>query len=261
MRTKIPNTEEFTWQRPKLWEIPRIDSIIYEMLPSAEAAFRDRLQEITQAHSDARFASSLAVEDMVITDMIAKYNLSISIFTLDTGRLNAETLTFLADMRQRYDIAVYQYSTTAAMLFDKDNGSDAMYQSLDLRKCCCAIRKIKPLDQALAGAQAWLTGQRREQAVTRSELPFVEDDLQRGIKKYNPIADWSETLVWAYIKKKKVPYNPLYRKGYPSIGCEPCTKSIRAGEDIRSGRWWWEQKENKECGLHNITNDRKNDEK
>lgn len=239
-----------TWQKPVLWTIPTISGITWEALPIVETILLQRLNDIADTHQQAWLASSLAVEDMVISDMIARHRLPIRIFTLDTGRLNPETLDLLADAEQRYDLTVYRPEPQTTSVFDQDNGKDAMYRSLDLRKACCHLRKIEPLNRALENADAWLTGQRREQAVTRTELPFVENDKQRGIKKYNPITDWSEELVWAYIKEHKVPYNALYHRGYPSIGCQPCSKAIRQGEDVRAGRWWWESKDSKECGLH-----------
>ena len=132
----------------------------------------------------------------------------------------------------------------------KKNGLNAFYDSVDLRKSCCGIRKVEPLNRALSHADAWMTGQRREQAVTRAELPFEETDESRGIPKFNPLADWTEAEVWAYLSRHNVPVNALHEKGYPSIGCEPCTRAVKAGEDVRAGRWWWENRDTKECGLH-----------
>ena len=134
--------------------------------------------------------------------------------------------------------------------YEEEKGKFAFYESVELRRECCHIRKIEPLNRAIQGADAWLTGQRREQSATRTVLPFAEQDQSRGIDKYNPIFDWSETDVWAYILANNVPYNDLYHQGFPSIGCEPCTRQVKQGEDIRAGRWWWESKDSKECGLH-----------
>ncbi|MDU5801510.1 MAG: phosphoadenylyl-sulfate reductase, partial [Haemophilus parainfluenzae] len=134
--------------------------------------------------------------------------------------------------------------------YEEEKGKFAFYESVELRRECCHIRKIEPLNRAIQGADAWLTGQRREQSATRTALPFAEQDQSRGIDKYNPIFDWSETDVWAYILANNVPYNELYHQGFPSIGCEPCTRQVKQGEDIRAGRWWWESKDSKECGLH-----------
>ena len=131
-----------------------------------------------------------------------------------------------------------------------EHGRDAFYESVDLRRECCRIRKIEPLNRAISGADAWLTGQRREQSATREELPFEEFDRNHQIAKFNPIYDWHEVDVWAYVEAHQVPVNALYQQHYPSIGCEPCTKPVRLGEDIRAGRWWWENKDTKECGLH-----------
>jgi phosphoadenosine phosphosulfate reductase len=174
------------------------------------------------------------------------------IFTLQTGRLHAETLAMLDRIRERYDYAIEQYTPDARAVeaYVRDHGLNAFYDSIELRKACCNIRKVVPLNRALKDADAWLTGQRREQAVTRADLPFVEDDDARGIAKYNPLFDWTEAEVWAYLEQHAVPTNALHDKGYPSIGCEPCTRAVRAGEDVRAGRWWWESRDSKECGLH-----------
>ncbi len=138
----------------------------------------------------------------------------------------------------------------AVEAYVKDHGLNAFYESVDLRKSCCGIRKVEPLNRALAGVEAWVTGQRREQSVTRTELHEQEHDAARGIEKYNPLAEWTEADVWAYLRHFDVPVNPLHARGYPSIGCEPCTRAIRPGEDSRAGRWWWESRDTKECGLH-----------
>lgn len=240
------------FEKPRLWEVPEIDGLTREALPVIESVLLARLRDIAKQHENPMFATSLAVEDMVITDVIARHGLAIEIFTLDTGRLNPETQALRQRAEAHFGISIraYQPDSDSAADFDAQNGLDAMYRSLDLRHECCGIRKVEPLNRALQHADAWLTGQRREQAATRIELPFEENDTQRGMKKYNPIADWSETLVWGYILTHGVPYNDLYHQGYPSIGCAPCSKPVRAGEDIRAGRWWWERKTSKECGLH-----------
>lgn len=202
------------------------------------------------------FANSLGAEDVVIADLISRYSPEISNFVLDTGRLPEETLKLLADVQARYsNISVKVYYPEAADVegFVAENGVNAFYESQDLRKGCCFVRKIKPLKRALSTSKAWITGLRREQSVTRDEIQFEEWDEGNNMHKLNPLADWSEKEVWAYIKANDVPYNELHDKHYPSIGCAPCTRSISMGEDVRSGRWWWENPENRECGLHPAT--------
>ena len=199
------------------------------------------------------FASSLAAEDMIITDQIARLKLPIQIITLNTGLLNPKTVALIDETCQQYptiQLQVFQPQADESAKFIKQNGSAAMYESIELRKRCCYIRKIEPLNRALAHASAWLTGQRRSQSVTRQELLLEEHDDTRGIAKFNPIFDWNDEDVWAYVQYHQVPMNALYQQGYPSIGCEPCTRPVKIDEDIRAGRWWWESKDSKECGLH-----------
>ena len=213
---------------------------------------RATLERIATEFAPAVFASSLAAEDMVLTDLILRAKLPTRIFTLETGRLHKETLGMLDRVREvyGYDIEPYKPDTAAVDAYVAANGLNAFYDSVEMRKECCRIRKIEPLNRALAGNKAWITGQRRAQSMTRAELSVQEDDAAHGMQKFNPLADWSEEDVWNYIRSNGVPYNPLHDKGYPSIGCEPCTRAIQPGEDIRAGRWWWEQPESKECGLH-----------
>lgn len=210
------------------------------------------LRRIAGEFSPAVFASSLAAEDMVLADMILKARLPIGIFTLETGRLHKETLGMVDRIRETYgyEVALYKPEAAAIDAYVAQNGLNAFYDSVDMRKECCRIRKVEPLNRALAGNKAWITGQRRSQSTTRAELAVQEDDPAHGMTKFNPLADWSEDDVWNYIRANNVPYNPLHDKGYPSIGCEPCTRAIQPGEDVRAGRWWWENPESKECGLH-----------
>ena len=239
--------------KPTFWQIPLVILDVQDRLAEKIAILKQRLHQIADSHHDARFASSLAVEDMVITDVIAREQLNIGVFTLDTGLLHQETLDLLDNLAKTYPhlhITRFHPITSDAARYVAENGKFAFYESIELRRECCHIRKIEPLNRALQGADAWLTGQRREQSATRTALPFAEQDQSRGIDKYNPIFDWSETDVWAYILVNNVPYNALYHQGFPSIGCEPCTRQVKQGEDIRAGRWWWESKESKECGLH-----------
>jgi phosphoadenosine phosphosulfate reductase len=210
------------------------------------------LERIAADFTPAVFASSLAAEDMVLTDLILRAKLPIGIFTLQTGRLHAETLSMIDRIRETYSYEVAQHKPDpqAVEAYVNQNGLNAFYDSVDLRKECCRIRKVEPLKRALEGKKAWITGQRRAQSTTRAELHIQERDEGHGLEKFNPLADWSETDVWRYIRDNGVPYNPLHDKGYPSIGCEPCTRAIQPGEDVRAGRWWWENPESKECGLH-----------
>ncbi|HET7765145.1 MAG TPA: phosphoadenylyl-sulfate reductase [Burkholderiales bacterium] len=213
---------------------------------------RRLLGRVASECAPAALASSLSAEDMVLTDAILRHKIGIEVFTLDTGRLHADTLNVLGAIRERYDydVRVFQPDPAAVAGYVASFGRDAFYASVDLRKRCCHIRKVEPLERALAGKKAWITGQRREQAATRAALKVQEHDAARGIVKFNPLADWSEAEVWEYIRGRKVPYNALHDQGYRSIGCAPCTRPTVAGEDVRAGRWWWELRDARECGLH-----------
>ncbi|NOQ77276.1 MAG: phosphoadenylyl-sulfate reductase [Methylococcaceae bacterium] len=210
------------------------------------------LADITANYELATLASSYGAEDMVLMDLICKFAPEIEIFTLDTGRLPKETYDVMQEAKAHYkrDVNVYFPDAAEVESFVTQQGPNAFYNSVELRKKCCGIRKVKPLKRALAGKKAWLTGMRRTQAVTRSELPVSEWDETFGLQKFSPLTDWSNGDVWAYIKAFDVPYNKLHDQGVASIGCAPCTRAITAGEDIRAGRWWWENPESKECGLH-----------
>jgi len=216
------------------------------------ASTRATLERIAGEFSPAVFASSLAAEDMVLTDLILKAQLPIAIFSLETGRLHPETLAVLGAVKEKYgyDVALYRPEPAAVERYVTDNGRDAFYNSIEMRRECCRIRKVEPLGRALAGKKAWVTGQRRAQSATRTELAIQEDDPAHGMVKFNPLADWSEDDVWNYIRANDVPYNALHDQGFPSIGCAPCTRAVEPGEDVRAGRWWWENPESKECGLH-----------
>jgi phosphoadenosine phosphosulfate reductase len=199
-------------------------------------------------------ASSLGAEDVVITHLINSLELDIAVFVLDTGMLHTQTLELLERTKanSRAAVNVYQPVHEAVVHFVKREGKDPMYRSVELRKACCHIRKVEPLERALAGQRAWITGLRREQSSSRAEVPLAdESDLAKtGRTKFNPLANWTWGDVWHYIKLHKVDYNPLHDEFYPSIGCEPCTRAISLGEDFRAGRWWWEDESAKECGLH-----------
>lgn len=210
------------------------------------------LRGMAQRYAPAALASSLQAEDMVITDVIARLKLPIGIFVLDTGRLHDDTLALIPAIHERYgiDVEVYEPQAAAVVNYVYFYGRDAFYGSPELRHKCCDIRKVEPLARALAGKRAWITGQRREQASNRAHLPEKEFDAVHGIEKFNPLADWTEAAVWEYIHAQQVPYNRLYDQGYRSIGCAPCTRPVLPDELARAGRWWWEQAETKECGLH-----------
>jgi phosphoadenosine phosphosulfate reductase len=195
-------------------------------------------------------ASSLGAEDVVITHLINTLRLDIPIFVLDTGMLHKETLQLLerTQATSRAHVEVLQPVPESVVQFVKREGKDPMYRSVELRKACCHIRKIEPLERALAGQRAWITGLRREQSAARAEVLLVDETEART--KLNPLANWTWGDVWHYIKINRVDYNPLHDQFYPSIGCAPCTRAISLGEDFRAGRWWWEQESAKECGLH-----------
>ena len=211
-----------------------------------------RLRKIAADHAPAVFASSFGAEDMVVFDLIARHALPIRVFTLDTGRLPEETLALIDRTRERYrlPIDIYAPDTGALEAFVAANGVNAFYRSVDLRMGCCAVRKTEPLKRALAGKGAWITGRRREQSASRHDVAPEEFDALHGLPKFNPLADWTSEDVWRYLRAHDVPYNALHDRGYPSIGCAPCTRAVRPGEDPRAGRWWWEASEQKECGLH-----------
>ncbi|MEO8527253.1 MAG: phosphoadenylyl-sulfate reductase [Caldimonas sp.] len=211
-----------------------------------------RLRRIGASHLRSVLASSLGAEDMVLLDAIARADVPIGVFVIDTGRLHDETLQLLETARARYGrtIEVFRPLEEGVDAFERDHGLNGFYDGVAERHLCCGIRKVEPLARALAGRDAWLTGQRRAQGPERAALPLQETDLDRGIAKYNPLAEWSDEVLWHYIERHDVPVNALHARGYPSIGCEPCTRATRPGEDARAGRWWWERGTAKECGLH-----------
>jgi len=234
---------------------PNLLKITPELTASVAAktkAAHTLLAGIAGDWSPAAFANSLGAEDMVLTDLIVKSGLPIEIFSLDTGRLPAETYELMATVDKHYGrkLKIYFPQADDVETYVRNQGINAFYDSVTLRKACCAIRKVEPLRRALAAKRAWITGLRARQAATRDGLPLREYDTANGLEKFNPLAEWTENEVWTYIVQNAVPYNALHDKFYPSIGCAPCTRAISPGEDIRAGRWWWESPDSKECGLH-----------
>lgn len=210
------------------------------------------LTETIRDFAPVTFANSLGAEDMVLTDIIDRYQLDIDMFSLDTGRLPQETYDLMQVVRERYKtpLRIYFPNVKQVEAYVAEHGVNGFYDSIELRKACCHIRKVEPLRRALQGKRAWITGMRSEQASTRSNLKVSAYDMDNRMQKVNPLLEWSNAEVWEYLRHYDVPYNKLHDKFYPSIGCAPCTRAITPGEDIRSGRWWWEAPENKECGLH-----------
>lgn len=223
-----------------------------EKLEQKVAAVKVLLQQIATDYSPAILATSYGAEDMVLMDLICKFAPEIEIFTLDTGRLPKETYDLMQQAKSHYqkDVQVFYPDASSLEQFVTHNGPNAFYESVDLRKQCCGIRKVAPLNRALTDKKSWLTGMRRSQSVTRNELPVSEWDADHGLQKFSPLTDWSNGEVWKYLRAFEVPVNALHDQGYASIGCAPCTRAITPGEDIRAGRWWWEDPESKECGLH-----------
>ena len=199
-------------------------------------------------------ACSFQAESSVLIDLIYRLRgADFRVFTLDTGRLNQETYDCMEAIRARYGIEIEVFFPDAGRVekMVRQNGMNLFYDSIEQRKLCCAVRKVEPLTRALVGLDCWMTGLRREQAVTRSQAQKVEIDREHGgIVKLNPLADWTSRQIWDYIRQHQLPYNRLHDRGYPSIGCAPCTRAVEPGEDSRAGRWWWEDPETRECGLH-----------
>ncbi len=230
-----------------------------ELHARATPGFDERVaQTLTVLRNAARVhagrivqATSLGAEDMVLTDLIARHGLPITLATLDTGKLHDETLALIPRIEQHYGLTVqgFRPAETAVVQFVSQHGERAMFDSVELRKGCCGIRKLEPLSRMLEGMGAWVTGLRREQSTQRAEVPPYEVE-HTGRVKFNPLAAWSWADVWHYIETHGVPYNALHDQFFPSIGCAPCTRAIALGEDFRAGRWWWEDEAAKECGLH-----------
>lgn len=221
-----------------------LDAKIDATLALLQAAAREHPGRVVQA-------TSLGVEDMVVTDLISRHQLPIAIGTLETGKLHEPTVALIGRIEARYGLAVevYKPQAEAVITFVRDHGELPMYESLALRKACCGLRKMEPLGRMLADRSAWVTGLRREQSDARGGVPDRDRD-DAGREKFNVLAAWTWGDVWAYVAARNVPYNPLHDEFMPSIGCAPCTRAIAVGEPFRAGRWWWEDELAKECGLH-----------
>ncbi len=230
-----------------------------QLYAHATAGFEERAQQALRVLHDAASqhvgqivqSTSLGAEDMVITDLIARHQLLIPLATLNTGQLHAQTVALIGRIEAHYQlpVEVYHPVSESVLHFVKAHGEKAMFESIELRKACCGMRKMEPLSRMMAGRRAWVTGLRREQSANRGEVPLQSQDADRRTK-FNPLANWTWADVWHYIDLHQVPFNPLHDEFMPSIGCAPCTRAIAVGEDFRAGRWWWEDEKAKECGLH-----------
>ena len=231
---------------------PELKDALKQSVSTKRAQVLSVLKDAANKFTAISFANSFGAEDMVLTDIIMREKLAIEIFSLDTGRLPVETYSLMAEAESAYNtkLKVYFPKHEVVEQYVQTKGINAFYESIDLRKACCHMRKVEPLQRALNGKQAWITGMRAEQATTRANLPVQEFDEGNKLEKFNPLSDWTEQEVWAYIRLHEVPYNKLHDAFYPSIGCAPCTRAVAMGEDVRAGRWWWEDPTSKECGLH-----------
>ncbi len=221
-------------------------------LEQKASSVRERLIEAVREHGRVVYSNSLGAEAMVLTDIIWTHVPEIDLFSIDTGRLHQETYDLLEKLERRYQRSLRVVYPDARSLerLAASQGVNGFYHSLEARLSCCQVRKIEPFKRAIAGYTAWITGVRREQSATRAKADPVEWDSEYGLYKVSPLLDWSETEVWQYIRAHKLPYNVLHDRQFPSIGCSPCTRAIQPGESRRAGRWWWEQPESRECGLH-----------
>ncbi|QRM54614.1 phosphoadenylyl-sulfate reductase [Sinorhizobium sp. BG8] len=211
-----------------------------------------RLSLVASLGGRTVFTTSLGIEDQVITAAIGTHRLPIDVATLETGRLFKETVDLIGETESQYDITITRYHPLKDDIdeYVAKYGMNGFYESVEARHACCGVRKLKPLARALEGASFWITGLRRGQSGNRAETPFAEFDAERNLIKINVLADWDIETLKAYVEENAVPVNPLHARGYPSIGCEPCTRAIKPGEPERAGRWWWENDEKRECGLH-----------
>ena len=229
-----------------------INDVLIKTIDEKSKKVISLIEKNIEKYNSVTFANSLGAEDMVLVDLIQNNKLSVEIFSIDTGRLPSETYNLIQKVEDKYQFKIKLYFPNQEKVeyYVNTNGINAFYNSLDLRKSCCAIRKVEPLNRALKNKKVWITGMRQEQSQTRQTLQEEEFDEAHQSQKLNPLSSWSEVEIWAYIKIHDVPYNALHDQFYPSIGCAPCTRAISAGEDVRAGRWWWEDPQNKECGLH-----------
>ena len=221
-------------------------------LEAKAAQVREFLAGVVRQYGRVVYANSLGAEAMVLTDIIANSLPEIDIVSIDTGRLHEDTYELLAKLQRRYENrirVIYPDSQGVSELVTRQ-GINGFFDSPEARSACCNVRKVVPFRKIVDGYAAWVTGVRREQSKTRAEGAAIEWDAQNGLQKISPLLDWTEEQIWAYIRARKLPFNSLHEKGYPSIGCAPCTRAIMPGEDHRAGRWWWEQPEQRECGLH-----------
>ncbi|MCL6706328.1 phosphoadenylyl-sulfate reductase [Pseudomonas sp. R2.Fl] len=218
----------------------------------AAAPLTERLRIVAGLEGRAVFTTSLGIEDQVITAAIGLDRLPIEVATLDTGRLFKETADLIGETEDRFGIQIRRFHPEQDDIdaYAAKYGLNGFYESVEARHACCHVRKLVPLAKALSGARFWITGLRRGQSGNRASTPFAEYDAERDLIKVNPLADWSIEEINAYVEAESVPTNPLHKRGYPSIGCEPCTRAIKPGEPERAGRWWWENDEKRECGLH-----------
>ena len=221
-------------------------------LEQKATAVRERLSAAVDEYGRVVYSSSLGAESIVLTDIIWSHVPEIDLFTIDTGRLPEETYELLGRLQGRYkrSLRVVYPDAEALEALVASQGINGFFNSLEARMACCRIRKVEPFKRAIAGYGAWVTGLRHEQSATRAQARPVEWDADNGLHKVSPILDWTEDQIWQYIRARKLPYNSLHDRQYPSIGCQPCTRAIQPGESRRAGRWWWEQPDSRECGLH-----------
>jgi phosphoadenosine phosphosulfate reductase len=221
-------------------------------LEQKASAVREQLTAAVRQHGRVVYSNSLGAEAMVLTDIIWSHVPEIDIFSIDTGRLHEETYELLEKLQRRYKrkIRLVYPDAQALEKLVADQGVNGFYHSLEARLACCHVRKVEPFKRAIAGYSAWVTGVRREQSATRAQAVPTEWDAENGLYKISPLLEWTEEQVWQYIRARKLPYNSLHDRQFPSIGCSPCTRAIQPGENRRAGRWWWEQPESRECGLH-----------
>ena len=250
-------TSEISWLGAGRPAAPAKATELYNQPSSDYAAKLAQTQDVLRqaaAYGPVTQANSLGVEDVVITHLINALQLDIPVFVLETGALHRETLALLerTEAHSQAPVHVFRPQHEQVIEFVRREGQDAMYRSIELRKECCNIRKMEPLARALKGQKGWITGLRREQSNARAEVPLIDHSevASKDLAKFNPLANWSQGDVWHYVTAHNVDYNPLHDQFFPSIGCAPCTRAVSLGEDFRAGRWWWENEDAKECGLH-----------